>query len=101
MDAAEPTDGPCIGYDAAADMPRPSDPPKRLADRVRRARQALLRHRSRQVELEETLYIAAAHASRAGWSQRALADALGEPHPTVQNWIEAGERILQQTTAAE
>jgi len=101
MDAAEPTDGPCIGYGAAADMPRPTDPPRRLADRVRRARLALLRHRRRQVELEEILYLAAYHANQNGWTQRGLAEALGEPPATVQNWIEVGERLHTQRATAE
>lgn len=96
MDAAKPPDDPCIGYGAAAGMPRQTDPPRRLANQVRRARVKLLRHRSRQIELEEALYLAAYQATQAGWTQRGLAEAIGEPPATVQNWCENGERIHAQ-----
>lgn len=82
-------------------MPRHRDPPKRPAEKVRRARLALVRNRQRTIRLEETLYLAAYEANRAGWSQRALAEALGEAHTTVQNWIEVGERIHQRSAQHE
>lgn len=100
MDRAELNGPTCVGF-TAADMPRQTDPPKRLADRVRRRRLALVRNRRREIDLEEALYLAAYEANQGGWSYQALGETLGEARSTVQNWCEIGRRVTERQSGGQ